>query len=199
MAIATTTLLAIGSLAVAGAGLVQGMEARKDAKEAQDQSLSLQRKAQGEQEKIQGEQRAQNAAQAAAERRTQIREERVRRARIMQSSENTGVSGSSGEFGALGALGVNLATNVGTNAGRVAAGGRISEYAQNASGFMSAAQDKGVQANNFMQDAAMGDQLFSLGGSIFSSAGGFGALKSGYNQMMTPTVGASAYGHGAWT
>lgn len=151
--------VAIISAVIGGISLEQGMEARADAKDASN-------KAADEQRKIQGEQKAQNAAQAAAERRKQVREERVRRARILQSSTDTGVAGGSGEFGALGALGTNLATGIGSNLGAIAAGERTSGYAQNAADFMG-------QANSARSDAEQAGQLTGLSLSIFSASGGF--------------------------
>ena len=154
---------AIGSLVLGTVSLVKGEEARNEARSSQERSR-------GEQQKIQGEQKAQNAAQAAQERRTQVREERVRRARVLQSSEGTGVEGSSGEFGAIGALSTNLSSNIGSNLGRISASDRTSTYAQNSANFMSDAQ-------NSMFDAQQADKLFSLSTSIFSASGGFGAIK----------------------
>lgn len=175
MAIATTTLLAIGSLAVGAYGAIEGQAQRKEARSRQEQ-------AQREGEKIQGETRAQNAAQAAAERRSQIREERVRRGRIMQSAENTGAAASSGEFGAIGALGTNLATNIGSNLGRIGSAERTSQYAQNAATFTG-------QANDALSAAKGADQLFSLSGSIFSAAGGFGSASKAFTTGGSDPVG----------
>lgn len=55
---------------------------------------------------------AEQAAQQNQNRRQQIREERVRRATILQSSQNTGVSASSGELGATSALGSLISGNL---------------------------------------------------------------------------------------
>lgn len=148
---AISTIVAVASLAIGTVSLVAGEQARG--------------RAQNEQKKIQGEQKAQNAAQAAAAKRTQIREERVRRARILQSSEDTGTAGSSGELGAVGGMATNLATNLGSDAGRFAAGNRISDFAQNAA--------------NDMFDAQQADKLFSLSTSIFSASGGFSNFTGG--------------------
>lgn len=153
---------AIASVVIGATSLVKGEEARQEARSASEKSAA-------EQRKIQSEQKAQNAAQAASERRKQIREERVRRARVLQSSEASGVEGSSGEFGALGALGTNLATNIGTNLGAVAAGERTSGFAQNAADFMG-------QANNARSGAEQAGQMFSLSSSIFAASGGFKTL-----------------------
>lgn len=55
---------------------------------------------------------AEQAAQQNQNRRAQIREERVRRAQVLQSSQNTGVSQSSGELGATSALGTLIGGNL---------------------------------------------------------------------------------------
>lgn len=178
MGLETATLLAIsaGTAVATGAySVIEGQAQRKDARGKQEQ-------ARREGEKIQGETRAQNAAQAAGERRAQIREERVRRGRIMQSAENTGAAASSGEFGAIGTLSTNLATNIGSNLGRIGAAERTSQYAQNAAEFTG-------QANDALNAAKGADQLFSLSGSIFSAAGGFGAIKGGFSAGGADPIG----------
>lgn len=176
MAVVSGTIAAyaaLASVAISTVSYVEGQDAREEAKNNQQQSLAMQRSAEGENRKIQGEQRAANAASAASERRSQIREERVRRGRIMQSSENTGADGSSGEFGALGSLSTTLNNNIGYNLGRVAAGERTSGYAQNSADFMGRARDFSVAAQNNMVDAQQSDQLFGIGLKIFDASGGF--------------------------
>lgn len=51
---------------------------------------------------------AQTKINAADERRRLLREERIRRARLMQGAQNTGTSGSSGELGAMSAITTNV-------------------------------------------------------------------------------------------
>jgi hypothetical protein len=153
---------AVVSAVVGTYSVIEGAGQRKEAR-------SNQERAQKEGEKIQSETRAQNQAAAAAERRAQIREERVRRGRIMQSAENTGTAGSSGEFGALGALSTGLGVNIGTNLGRIGSAERTSEAAQSQTNFLGAAQ-------NNLQSAKEMDALFNLSGSIFSASGGLGTL-----------------------
>jgi hypothetical protein len=170
MAVLTSTIVsaaAIGSAVVGVASYVEGQKARGAAAESQ-------KRAQAEGEKMQGESRARNAADAARERRAQLREERVRRARILQSAENTGVDASSGEFGAIGSLSTNLASNIGDNLGRLGSAQRTSEYAQNAANF------QGDVAQSMFKAQKM-DGLFSLSSSIFSAAGGFGTLETALN------------------
>src|SRR5690606_9104730 len=116
--------------------------------------------------KIQREQEAQNAKAASDERRQQLREERVRRGRVMQSAANTGVAGSSGELGALGALATNLNTNIGANLGMLQSAQNISGYSQNAATAMG-------QANQAGANASLWNQVSGIGSSIFSAGGGF--------------------------
>jgi hypothetical protein len=169
---ALTTLIAGASLAMGGISYLEGQSARQDAAESN-------KKAQAEGEKMQGEARARNAADAANERRAQIREERVRRARILQSAENTGVSGSSGEFGAMGSLSTTLSSNIGSNLGKLNSAQRSSEYAQNAANFQGDASESMFKAQKM-------DSLFSLSGSIFNASGGFGTLKTAYDGYKLP-------------
>jgi hypothetical protein len=143
------TIVAIAAATTAVAGVVTGQEARRDARRAQEKSAS--------------EQRASNAANAALERRKQIREERVRRARILQSGENSGTAGSSSEAGAVGGLSTTLSSNVGFNLGEIMRSQNISLFQQDYAN---------AQANQ-----ATGNDLFNLGSSIFQASGGFSNFK----------------------
>lgn len=165
---AITTIVAVGALSVAGAAAYAGYQGRKDAARANEQAAEENRKTRAEQQAL-------NAQNQAIEQRKLVREERVRRGMIMQNAENTGTSASSGEFGALGGLGTELGSNLGINAGRAAAGSRISGYMQNAADFNLAAANAAAGAQN-------ADQLFSLAGSIFQGAGGVGQIKTAYNR-----------------
>jgi len=55
---------------------------------------------------------AQQNVKAAAERRAQIRQERVRRAQILQASFDTGTAGSSGELGGISSLDSQIGNNM---------------------------------------------------------------------------------------
>lgn len=169
---AVSTFVAIAAVVIGGLSYVSAEEARADAKEANMRSAEEQRKAKAEQGAI-------NAQQQAQERRNQIREERVRRAKIIQSSENTGTSYSSGELGATGGLSTQLGNNIGQNVGRAAAGERIGQFNQNAADWQ-------LNAQNASSDAQSAGGMFQLATSAFSSAGGFGTLKSAYGRMTAP-------------
>lgn len=132
----------------------------------QEKAKGKQKEAVKEQRKIRNEQKAQNEAQAAQERRKQLREERIRRAKILSTSQSAGATGSSGEAGALGGLSTQFATNLGANLGALNSAADISLFSQNAANFSSAADQAGANAQ-------MGSQVASLAfqaGSLFSAS-----------------------------
>ena len=159
---ALTTIVAIAGATAAVGGAIQSYEASRSAKSTARTQAGLQRQRQGEE-------RAINASQAALERRQQIREERVRRARILQSSENTGVAGSSGEVGAVGALATGLSSNIGADLGRLDAAERLSGISQGIA-------DTNLNLGLAQTRAQEGQMLTSIGSNIFGAAGGLGSI-----------------------
>lgn len=149
---------AVAAATVGVASYVQASDARKDQKAA----VQEQARVQGQ---MQSEQKAANTAAAAAERRNQIREARVRRSRIMQSAQNTGSAGSSGEFGAIGSIGSGLSSNIGANLGQIQTANNLSDLGQTAANFGTQASVAGINA----QEAT---SMFQLSTSIFSGVGG---------------------------
>lgn len=98
MGLAASTLAAITaatSVTTATIGISQNIQQRKEQERAKNATL------------------AQNKAKELEDQRRQIREERIRRARILQSSENAGTQSSSGEAGAVGSLSTKLGSNLG--------------------------------------------------------------------------------------
>lgn len=156
----TSVILAAASVYSA----YQGYESRKEAQ-------ANARSAAEEQRKAQAEQKAMNAQKAAQERRAQIREERVRRARIIQGAENTGTSGSSGLSGAVSSISSQFAGNVGYNLGQLQGANAISDYSQKAADFS-------FNANKASMDAQNYDSLFGLSTNIFMASGGVKDMKS---------------------
>lgn len=124
-------------------------------------SISQNQKAKAEQKKQQGIQRASNLAQQQEERRRQIREERIKRARVLQSAENTGTAGSSGELGGIGSLATQLSNNIGANLGIIDRANQMSASAQSEA---SAKVNAGISS----QLGQMAPGLITLGDSIFS-------------------------------
>lgn len=139
------TIVAAASL---GFSIYANEQARSDAKDARR-----------EQEKAQAEQRAQNASSSAEERRKQVREERIRRARILQASSNTGTAESSGEIGALGSLSTQLSTNIGLSTMAQQRANNISIFNQNASDSLFSAQEWQNNARTVSEVAGFASDL----------------------------------------
>lgn len=77
----------------------------------------------------------QSKVNAQENRRQLMREERIRRARILQSSNNAGGAGSSGEVGALGAITTNVDAQVASSRGESAANTGINFQNQRATDY----------------------------------------------------------------
>ena len=108
-------------------------------------------------------QEEQIATQAAGEqvqlrdsRRQQLREERVRKAQILQAAENTGVGGSSGEATAISNLASRVAGNFATQTGQGEVANRITEL--------------GVQVGKTSEAGAKAGATSQLGFQVFSTA-----------------------------
>ena len=147
-------VIALGGLAL-GATAMQ-MQAAENAEDAQYEAAQ-------EQKKVNAATRAQNEAAAMQERRRQLREERIKRARVLAASSASGTVGSSGESGAVGSLSTTLASNLGFNKGALNTASDISLFSQNAADFMS-------QANKLNAESQMWGQIGSLamtGASLF--------------------------------
>lgn len=126
-----------------------------------EKARSDRNKAADAQKDAQKEQKAANAAQAAQERRQQIRDERIRRARILQAGENTGTEESSGEFGAIGSLATQLGTNLGFNLGQLSSANRRSDLLQTGADFLSSASSHDINSGYGRQFASIGQSIFS--------------------------------------
>lgn len=160
---ALSTLAWVG-LAVAAGGtalsFVQQQRAQGQAKDAAN-----------EQRKAGAIQSSQNSLAQAQEQRQQIREERIRRAQIMNQAEQSGASGSSGEIGATGALSTNLASNIGSNRSAIQAGQMITGFNQRAANFS-------TQAQTSMNRANMWNSISNVGSQVFDRSGGFKTIFS---------------------
>jgi len=147
MAIATSTIVAIAAVAVAAGATYASMEQAADARDAQ--------------KKAQKVSQAEKAAQQQAQIRQQVRQERVKRAQILQASENTGVSMSSGALGAESVLGTQTAANIGTI-------NRNANSANAIGGFLQSAADSQARASNY---SAVASFATSVAGGAASSPG----------------------------
>ena len=151
------------SAIIGGVGTVASLKGQADARSSAAASADMQRRAQSEQ-------RAVVASQQANDRRAQIREERVRRARIMQSSENTGTSGSSGEVGAVGSIATQFFGNLGTSLAGAQSSANISNFQQSAADFNYSTQKSQQEASLFQQIGGLGKSIFEATYSPVGSA-----------------------------
>lgn len=124
---------------------------------------------------------AEQSAQLDQNRRAQVREERVRRASIIQNSRNTGVGESSGDLGAQSALGSLIGSNL--------AG-------------MSRQQSSATAIGNNMQSAANADlagaqwgAVGQMSSSIFGTAASIAMTPKPTTQVKpTPSTSPSVFG-----
>jgi hypothetical protein len=149
MALATSTYLAIAAVAVGGATSYQSQQQAKSAAKKQKEAGKVSA--------------AEQAAQQTAQTRAQIREERVRRAQILQSSENTGVSGSSGALGSIGAL----QTSIGSN---LASASRQANSAQAITGLTQKAADYEAKARETQAIGGLAVKGLQIGGDLFAAS-----------------------------
>lgn len=92
-------------------------------------------------------QSAQQQTAGTESRRQRIREERMRRAMILASSENQGTSSSSGSIGSVGALSTNLAGLIGSSLGESKANSAVNRRVQSAADYTSQANSIGAWTN----------------------------------------------------
>ena len=151
MAFATATIAAVG-LAVGAVGTVASITQQRKAEKEQKKAARLQAANQAEQS-------AANEREAAIARRQQIREERIKRAQIVQASENTGTADSSAATGSIGGMQTTLGSNLGMNQGMFMQGQRISMNAQGAANAMSSAQTYTNRSGFYSQVGGFGLSL----------------------------------------
>jgi hypothetical protein len=157
--------------AVAVVGAISGASAQEKQKQAADKAADAQRGAQNEQKAV-------VASQQASDRRALVREERVRRARIMQGAENSGTSGSSSEAGAVGSIATQYFGNMGTSLG----GQRVAASITN---FQQSAADFNFQGQQAQQQNVLFNQAVSAGASIFNAT----YTPSGSTSLVAPIGG----------
>lgn len=160
---AALSTIAMVGLAVSAAGTAFSIYSQAQAQDSAEKAANEQRKAGAWTA-------AQQAQQASAERRQQAREERIKRAQILNSAANTGTQASSGESGAVMGMGTQLGVNLGVNQSAINTGQIIGGINQRAADF-------NTSANNWSNNASLGSQFGGLGTSMFSAAGGWKALK----------------------
>ena len=160
MAVATSTIIAAAAVAVAAGSAYQ---ANAQAKDAASERKKAGKVSQAEQQ-----------AKANEGRRQQIREERVRRASILQSSENTGVTASSGQLGSISALGSQVGGNVSSLNRQAESANAISGYNQSAA--------------NLDYKAGQTQQIGNFAGTVFGMAAPM-AIKAQQDMSKAKTAG----------
>lgn len=93
-------------------------------------------------------------------RRQSIRQERIRRAMIIASSENSGTSSSSGQIGAVGALSTNLSGLISSSLGESRANAAINSRLQRSADLTSSANSIGAWSNTIQQGLAGFQSVF---------------------------------------
>lgn len=101
---------------------------------------------------------AQSKVEAAENRRQLLREERIRRARLAQGSENAGVGGSSGETGAMGAITTNVDSITSASLGATKSAEGVNNWSQ-----------KAINFDQQARDALMWSDVFQSGINAFGS------------------------------
>lgn len=166
--------------AVAVAALaVTAVSAYQQHQQARKASRSARRAAEEQRE----QQRVGTAAEeirARQQRRQALREQRIRRARILQASEGAGVVDSSGQFGSTGSLGTLTGTTLG-NIGTQRAGSRAIDASQER-------QFGHYQSQlSAQQRASLWQSVGQVSGSIFQAAGGFPGLSDSFRGTGNPS------------
>lgn len=128
-------------------------------------------------------QRRQEAMQMASDaqsRRQRIREERVRRAQVMQRAETMGAGQSSGEFGAIGSATTQTQASFGFQGGQMLGSQAVGASSQRAANAAGSAQNWSAYGQMFQS------QFSSMGG--FSAFKGTSGVSSTTNPVGTGTV-----------
>lgn len=161
---AALSTIAMVGLAVTAVGTAYNIYSQSQAQNAAEDAANEQRKASAWDS-------ARQTQQASAERRQQAREERIKRATILNQAANTGTNASSGATGAVMGMGSQLSSNMGTNQSMINSGQMIT-------GFNQRAADFATSAGNWNNQAQLGGQFASLGTGLFQGVGGWKGLKS---------------------
>lgn len=164
------TAALIGGLAVSVVAGYKQYEAQKDIVSAQDDAA----------EEAQNRQVNQDRDQ----RRQELRQERIRRAQIMQASENQGTSGSSSESSAVSNLAANVSISQGQRAGGQAAAGAVSDSNQRAANASAGAQQWGMIGQVGNKVAASQGGAYSLFNSMNGPKGNTASQISGPNNNL---------------
>lgn len=156
-AISAATWVAIAALAVSAVGAYVSYDQQKKANRQNKQAQAVSA--------------AEQAAQAAAQRKAQIRQERIRKAEIISSSINTGAGMSSGQINATSDVGSLVEGNL----------SNMNRNENSANQYLSFSQ----QAADSMSRAKMFDSISSLAGGV----AGFSLQQPGAQKDMARIFG----------
>jgi hypothetical protein len=159
-------VIEVAALAVAAVGAIGGIYGQQRAASAQKKAS---RRAEAERKEATAISQANEQSRMINERRRAVREERVRRARILQSAENTGVSGSSGVASAGSNLSVNLGGVISQSQGTNLASQGISAANQRGADALAAGQRSASQWNMFGNISTALGSLGSRGIQMFET------------------------------
>ena len=167
--------MGFGGLGLMGAMAVGGHmeQSRLSKKASRERSRAFE-----QQREAQRKQDAREQAQLAFSRRQQVREERVRRAQILQRSQNLGVAGGSGALGSVGALGTLTGSAMGQQLFQGQAASSISGNLQAASAFETSAMNLDMKSREMQGYSQMGSSLFIQAGGIGKTVSGVKGLFS---------------------
>ena len=147
--------MSVAAAVVAVIGLGVSVKSQADASKARKEGQAIQSAAQLNED--------------VAARRRAAREERIRRAQVMQAAENTGAGGSSKEIGAISSISQQTAAGISRQSGQQAT-----------------AQGLG-QVNQNLADAqttqAIGGAMQQISGLIFSETGGWESASDAFDNL----------------
>lgn len=144
-------------LVFAAASLAVGLVSTAASTSAANKSAAAQKQAQNIQLA-----ESQNAAKE--DKRQLLREERIRRARIMQGSYNSGAAGSSGEIGALGAMTTNVDGKIANSEATSKANIGVNKFNQQAMDYDNKAREALAWGEVFQSAAGSAASAFNSAG-----------------------------------
>ncbi len=157
------------------------------AERQEDKSHEQTQRARAEQRQARAEQGAQNEAQRAAERRRQLREERVKRAKMIQAGINTGTEDSSGILGGEANLATQRGSGIGLQLGMEQSADNISMFEQNAANWLGGAQGAMNKSNQWQNTSNMFLNM------AVSGAGSKSSTPSGTTPQQTDVTNGGQY------
>jgi hypothetical protein len=165
MAIATTTLASIG-LGLQAFSMIQQADAADNQAGAMRESTDASKRSEAAKARM-------AEVEAARQRVSQVREERIMRSQIIASAGNQGMgSGTSGVSGSVSSVRSQASANIGFI-------GQQETFAGQASAANQASADAIGRANAFQAEGAQWQQIGGLAGTVFKDKGGWATIFKG--------------------